>query len=104
MINVDHIGKVAVGVVVVVALLFLLAIGEALVPERPFLVKQATTLVEIFCWMLLFQLDSDCHRWRGCRRILLGGSLGFCDCGRSSFYDTLGVCTVEHHLFSVLHV
>ena len=52
--NVDYIAKVAVGVVVVVALLFLLAVGEALAPKRPFLVKQAMTLVEIFCCMLLF--------------------------------------------------
>ena len=37
--NVDHIAEVAVGVVVVVALLFLLAIGKALAPERPILVK-----------------------------------------------------------------
>ena len=36
--NVDHVAKVAVGVVIVVALLFLLAVGEALVPERPLLV------------------------------------------------------------------
>ena len=34
--NVDHVAEVAVGVVVVVALLFLLAVGDALVPERPF--------------------------------------------------------------------
>jgi hypothetical protein len=79
--NVDHIAKVAVGVVVVVALLFLLAVGEALAPKCPFLVKQATTLVEIFCCMLLLQLDSDCYCWRRCRRILLGSSLGFCDRG-----------------------
>ena len=54
MANVDHATEVIVGVVVVVALLFLLAVGEALVPKHPFLVKQATTLVEIFCWMMLF--------------------------------------------------
>ena len=84
--NVDHTAEVVVGVVVVVALLFLLAIGEALAPERPFLVKHVTTLVEIFYWMLLFQLDSDCHYWRRCKWILLGSSLGFCDCGRSSFH------------------
>ena len=62
MTNVDHVAEVAVGVVIVVALLFQLAIGEALAPERPFLVKQATTLIEIYCWMLLFQLNSDGHR------------------------------------------
>ena len=44
MTNIDHTAKVAVGVVVVVALLFLLAVGEALAPKRPFLVKQAATL------------------------------------------------------------
>jgi hypothetical protein len=37
--NVDYIAKVAVGVVIVVALLFLLTVGEALAPERPFLIK-----------------------------------------------------------------
>ena len=65
MTNIDHVAEGAVGVVVVVALLFLLAVSEALVPERPFLVKQATTLVEIFCCMLLFQLDSNSHCWKG---------------------------------------
>ena len=59
--NVDHIAKVTVGVVVVVALLFLLAVIEALEPERPLLVKEETMLVEILCWVLLFQLHSDCH-------------------------------------------
>jgi len=77
--------EIAIGVVVVVTLLFLLAVSEALAPERPFLVKQAMTLVEIICWMLLFQLHGDRHRWRRYKRILLGSSLGFCDCGRSSF-------------------
>ena len=48
--NIDYIAEVAVGVVIVVALLFLLVVGEALAPKHPFLVKQATTLVEIFCW------------------------------------------------------
>ena len=52
--NVDHAAKVAVGVVIVVALLFLLAVSEALAPERLFFVKQAMTLIEIFYWMLLF--------------------------------------------------
>ena len=79
--NVDHIAKVAVGVVVVVALLFLLAVGKALVPERPLLIKQATTLVEILCYVLLFQLDSNCYCWRRCRQVLLGSSFGFCDRG-----------------------
>ena len=54
MTNVDHIAKVTIGVVVVVALLFLLTVGEALAPERPFLIKQVTTLVEVFCCVLLF--------------------------------------------------
>jgi hypothetical protein len=84
--NVDHIAKVAVGVVVVVALLFLLVVGEALAPKRPFLVKQAMTLIEVFCCVLLFQLDSDCYCWRRCRWILLGSRLGFCDCGGSIFH------------------
>ena len=52
--NVDHIAEVAVGVVVVVALLLLLAVSEALAPERPPLVMQAMTLLKIFCWFLLF--------------------------------------------------
>ena len=86
MTNVDYVAEVAIGVVVAVALLFLLAIGETLTLECPLLVKQATTLVKIFCWVLLFQLHSDCHCWWRCRRILLGSSLGFCDCGRSSFH------------------
>ena len=62
--NVDHIAKIMVGVVIVVTLLLLLVVGEALTPERPFLVKQATALVEILWWMMFFQLDSDSHRWR----------------------------------------
>ena len=78
--------EVAVGVVVVVTLLFLLAVGEALTPKYPFLVEQATTLVEIFCWVLFIQLHSDYHCWRRSRRILLDGRLGLCDCGRSSFH------------------
>ena len=61
MTNVDHTAKVTVGVVVVVALLFLLAVGEAQVPKLPFLVKQVLTLMEIFCCVLLFQLDSNCY-------------------------------------------
>ena len=77
--NVDHIAEVAVGVVVVVVLQFLLAVGEALAPERPLLIKQATTLVEILCCVLLFQLDSNYYCWRRCRQVLLGSSLGFCD-------------------------
>ena len=43
-------------------------------------------LIEIFYWKLLFQLHGDRHRWRRCRRILLGSSLGFCARGRSSFH------------------
>ena len=78
--------KVAVGVVIVVTLLFLLAVDEALAPERPLLVKQATTLVEIFCCVLLLQLDSNSYCWRRCRQVLLGSILGFCDRGRSSFH------------------
>ena len=92
--NVDHTAEVAVGVVVVVALLFLLAVGETLMPKSALLVKQATTLVKIFCWILLFQLDSDRHCWRRCRRILLGSSLGFCDRWGSSFH-VVGKILVE---------
>jgi hypothetical protein len=75
-------------------LLFLLAVGEALTPKSPLLVKQATTLVKIFCWVLLFQLHSDCHCWRRCRQILLGSSLGFCDCGRGTLH-VVGKILVE---------
>ena len=78
--------ELAVGVVIVVALLFLLSVGEVLAPERLFLVKQATMLVDVFCCVLLFQLDSNCYCWRRCRQVLLGSSLGFCDRGRSSFH------------------
>ena len=81
MTNIDHVAKVVVGVAVVVTLLFLLAIGEALALERPLLVKQATTLVEIFCCVLLLQLDSNSYCWRRCRQVLLGSSLGFYDRG-----------------------
>jgi len=94
MTNADHIAEVTVGEVVVVALLFLLAVGETLAPERPLLVKYATTLVKIFCWLLLFQLHSDGHCWRWCRRILLGSSLGLCDRGRGSFH-VVGEILVE---------
>ena len=81
--NVNHIAKVTIGVVVVVALLFLLTVGEALVPERPFLIKKATTLVEVFYCVLFFQLDSNYYCWRRCRQVLLDSSMGFCDRGRS---------------------
>jgi len=86
MTNVDHVVEVAVGVVVIVTMLFLLAVGETLTPKSPLLVKQVTTLVKIFCWVLLFQLHSDLHCWMRCRRILLGCILGFYDCGRNSFH------------------
>ena len=72
----------------------MLAIGKALAPERPFMVKEATTLVEIFCCMLLFQLDSDCYCWRRCRQVLFGSSLGFYDRGGSSFH-VVGKILVE---------
>ena len=62
------------------------AVGEALAPEHPLLVKQAMTLVKIFCRVMFFQLHSDCHCWRRCRRILLDSSLGFCDYRRSSLH------------------
>ena len=94
MTNVDDVAKVAIGVVIVVALLFLLAVGEALVPERPLLVKQTATLVKIFCGVLFFQLYGDCHCWRRCRRILLDSRLGFCDYG-SSIFHVVGNVLVE---------
>ena len=86
--NIDHTAEVTVGVVVVVALLFLKGVSEALMPERPLLVELATMFVEVLCWILLVQLDGDDHRWRKRRSrwILIGGSLGFCDCRRSSFH------------------
>ena len=37
--NVDHVAEVAIGVVVVVTLLFLLVVGEALASKCPLLVK-----------------------------------------------------------------
>ena len=57
-------------------------------PRLPLLVELATTFVEVFCWILLVQLDGDGHCWRKRRSrwILIGGSLGFCDCRRSSFH------------------
>ena len=60
--NVDHTAEVTVGVVVVVALLFLKGVSEALMPERPLLVELAMTFIEIFCRMLFVQLDGDSHR------------------------------------------
>ena len=62
--KVDHTAEVAVGVVVVVALLFLKAVSKALTPERPLLVELAMTFVEVFCRILLVQLDGDGHYWR----------------------------------------
>ena len=94
MTNVDHIAEVVVGVVVVVTLLFLLAVGEALGSECPFLVKQAMTLLKIFCCMLLFQLGNNYYCWRRCRQVLLGSSLGFYDRGGSSFH-VVGKILVE---------
>jgi hypothetical protein len=84
MTNVDHVAKVAVGVVVVVALLFLLAVSDTLASERPFLVKQATTFIEVLRCRLLFQLDSYCDCWRRCRRVLIDNNFDFCDCRSSS--------------------
>ena len=34
--NVDHVAEIAIGVVIVVAVLFMLTVGEVLTPERPF--------------------------------------------------------------------
>ena len=94
--NIDHTAEIAVGVVVVVALLFLKAVSKTLTPECPLLVELAMTFVEIFYWMLLVQLDGDGHRWRKRRSrwILIGGSLGFCDFRRSSFH-IVGKVNVE---------
>ena len=39
-------------------------------------------------------MHSNCHCWRRCRQILLDSSLGFCDCGRSSFH-VVGKVLVE---------
>ena len=52
--------------------------------------------IEIFCWMLFVQLDSDGHCWGRRRRryILLGRDLGFCDCRRSNFH-VVGKVLVE---------
>ena len=52
--NIDHIAKVAVGVLIVVTLLLLMAVGDALVSECPFLVEQVMTFLEIpHCRLLL---------------------------------------------------
>ena len=45
-------------------MLFVKAVSKELMPERPLLVELAMMFVEIFCWMLLVQLDGDGHRWR----------------------------------------
>ena len=63
--NVNHTAEVTVGVVVVVALLFVKAVSKELMPERPLLVELAMMFVEIFCWILLIQLDGDSLHWRG---------------------------------------
>ena len=67
-------------------MLFLLVVGEAPAPKRPFLVKQATTFLEVLFCGSLFQFNSYSDCWRRCRRVLLDSSLGFCDCRRSSFH------------------
>ena len=92
--NVDHIAEIVVSVVVVVASVFLVTIGNMMAPERPLLVADMAALVEIFCCMLLFQLDSDCYCWRRCRQVLFGSSLGFGDRGGSSFH-VVGKVLVE---------
>ena len=85
MTDVDHVAKITVGVVIVVAVLFLLAVGDALALERPFLVKKETTFIEVLRCRLLFQLDSYRDCWRKCRRVLVDNSFDFCNC-RSSFH------------------
>ena len=73
-----------------------MGVSEALTPERPLLVELATTFAEVFCWILLVQLDGGGHRWRKRRSrwILIGGSLGFCDCRRSSL-NIVGKVLIE---------
>jgi hypothetical protein len=44
--------------------------------------------------VLLIQLNGDGHRWRRSGRILLGSSLPFSDCGRSSFH-VIGKVLIE---------
>ena len=62
--NVNHIAEIAVGVVVVLALLFLMTIGDTLVPKRPLSIMRAATLVKILRHRLIFQLGGNRHgRW-----------------------------------------
>ena len=65
-------------------------------PERSLLVELAMMFVEVFCWILLVYLDGDGHHWRKRRSrwILIGGSLGFCDC-RGSGFHIVGKVLVE---------
>ena len=61
--NVNQVAEIAVGVVIVVALLLLLMIGNTLVPELPFLIEHMSALVEILHHRLIYQLDDHCHVW-----------------------------------------
>ena len=61
--NVDHIAEIVVGVVVVVASVFLVTIGNMMAPERPLLVADMAALVEIFRHRLIFQLNNNHYRW-----------------------------------------
>jgi len=53
--NVDHVAKIAVGLVVVVSLLFLTMIGDMLVPKRSLLIAHVTALVKVLRHRLVFQ-------------------------------------------------
>jgi hypothetical protein len=63
-----------------------LAVGYALASERPFLVKQVTTFIEVLRCRLLFQLDSYRDCWRRCMWVLVDDGFDFCDCRGSSFH------------------
>ena len=100
--NVDHIADIAVGVVVVVALLFLSTIGVTLAPKRPLLIAHVAALVKILRHRLVFQLDGGRHGWWSLGRVLLDGGFDFSDRRGSSFHVVgevlvvvIGVVVVE---------
>ena len=53
--NVDHVVEVTVGVVIVIALLFLSMIGDTLAPKCPFLIEHKAALLEILRHRLVFR-------------------------------------------------
>jgi hypothetical protein len=61
--NIDDLAKIAVGVVVVVALLFLMVISYALASPGSLLVANTAAFILIFHHRLVFQLDGNRHRW-----------------------------------------